>query len=183
MCNNFNKKFLDEASKALSNHNSDIPQENTHKQFMKEAVDLAIRGMEKNEGGPFGCIIVKDGKIVGRGNNKVTSTYDPTAHAEITAIRDACKNLNSFQLNGCIVYTSCEPCPMCLGAIYWARPEKVFFGSNKKDAADVGFDDDFIYKEINLDYDKRSIPFEQINREEALKAFQIWNEKEDKTDY
>ncbi len=183
MCNNFNKKFLDEASKTLSDPNRDIPQEDTHKQFMKEAVDLAIKGMEKNEGGPFGCIIVKDGKIVGRGNNKVTSTNDPTAHAEITAIRDACKNLNSFQLDGCIVYTSCEPCPMCLGAIYWARPEKVFFGSNKKDAADVGFDDDFIYKEIDLDYDKRSIPFEQINREEAIKAFQIWNEKEDRTDY
>jgi tRNA(Arg) A34 adenosine deaminase TadA len=183
MCNSFNKKFLDEASKALEGQDRNTPQENVHKQFMKEAVDMAIKGMENNEGGPFGCIVVKDGKIVGRGNNKVTSTNDPTAHAEISAIRDACKNLNSFQLDGCTIYTSCEPCPMCLGAIYWARPDKVFFGSNKKDAADVGFDDDFIYKEIDLDYDKRSIPFEQISRKDALKAFQIWDEKEDKTAY
>lgn len=183
MCNNFNKKFLDEASKALSDQENSTPDKDIHKKFMMEAVETAIRGMENNEGGPFGCIIVKDGKIVGRGNNKVTSTNDPTAHAEITAIRDACKNLNSFQLDGCTVYTSCEPCPMCLGAIYWARPEKVFFGSNKKDAAEVGFDDDFIYKEIELDFDKRSIPFEQISRKEALKAFLKWKEKEDKTAY
>ena len=182
MCNNFNKKFLDEASKALQN-NDEEEFELSHEYFMNEAVNSAIRGMNNNEGGPFGCVIVKDGKIVGKGNNKVTSTNDPTAHAEVEAIRDACKNLNSFQLDGCIIYTSCEPCPMCLGAIYWARPDKVFFGSNKSDAAHIGFDDDFIYKELPLDYDKRSIPFEQIDRKNAIKAFQLWEEKEDKTKY
>jgi tRNA(Arg) A34 adenosine deaminase TadA len=183
MCNSLNKKIPDKATKAIEDQESNISRTDIHKKFMKEAVDLAIAGMKKNEGGPFGCIIVKDGKIIGKGNNKVTSTNDPTAHAEITAIRDACKNLNSFQLDDCTLYTSCEPCPMCLGAIYWARPKKVFFGSNKKDAAEVGFDDDFIYKEIDLDLAHRSIPFEQINREDALKAFKIWDEKENKTAY
>src|SRR5690606_24369900 len=149
-------------------------------QFMLEAVNAALRGMNNNEGGPFGCVIVKDGIIVGRGNNKVTSTNDPTAHAEVTAIRDACKNLDSFQLEGCEIYTSCEPCPMCLGAIYWARPDKVYFGSTQQDAANIGFDDEFIYKEIPLPYDKRSIPFEQLARDIALEPFQKWSEKEDK---
>ena len=182
MCNNFNKRFLDEARDKMGQHNtSDV--ENEHLHFMKTAIDTAIEGMNKNEGGPFGCIVVKDGKIVGRGNNKVTSTNDPTAHAEITAIRDACKNLNTFQLDGCVIYTSCEPCPMCLGAIYWARPDKVFFGSGKKDAADAGFDDDFIYKELEVPYEKRTIPFKQIGKQEALKAFNIWKEKEDKITY
>ncbi len=150
---------------------------------MQEAIHNAIRGMQNNEGGPFGCIIVKDDKIVGKGNNKVTSNNDPTAHAEVTAIRDACKNLETFQLTGCILYTSCEPCPMCLGAIYWARPDKVFYACNQVDAAKIGFDDAFIYKEIPLPLDKRSIPFEQINRKEALKAFDFWQEKEDKISY
>lgn len=151
--------------------------------FMQEAVNAAVTGMNNNEGGPFGCVIVKDGEIVGRGNNKVTSTNDPTAHAEVTAIRDACKNLNSFQLEGCEIYTSCEPCPMCLGAIYWARPDKVYYGSNQIDAANIGFDDAFIYKEIPLPYEKRSIPFEQLARDIAIKAFEKWEEKEDKTKY
>lgn len=151
--------------------------------FMKEAINVAINGMNQNEGGPFGCVIVKDGKIIGRGNNKVTSTNDPTAHAEVIAIREACKNLKSFQLEGCEIYTSCEPCPMCLGAIYWARPEKVYFGSNHVDAAKIGFDDEFIYKEIPLPYDKRSIPFEQLGRDIALEPFQKWMEKLDKTEY
>jgi len=181
MCNNFNKKFIDEAAKALQN-NEDYDT-NHHEYFMNEAVKKAIQGMENNEGGPFGCVIVKDGKIIGTGNNKVTSTNDPTAHAEVTAIRDACTHLDSFQLDGCILYTSCEPCPMCLGAIYWARPDKVYFGSNKTDAANIGFDDDFIYKELPLDYNKRSIPFEQISRNTAIKAFELWTEKEDKTAY
>lgn len=154
-----------------------------HKDFMNEVVKTAIQGMNANEGGPFGCIIVKNGEIVGRGNNKVTSTNDPTAHAEITAIRDACKNLGSFQLDDCIIYTSCEPCPMCLGAIYWARPKKVYYGCNQQDAANIGFDDQFIYKEILLPYEQRSIPFEQIGREVALKAFKLWEEKEDKIEY
>jgi len=151
--------------------------------FMKEAVNAALNGMNNNEGGPFGCVIVKDGKIIGKSNNKVTSTNDPTAHAEVNAIREACKNLNSFQLDGCEIYTSCEPCPMCLGAIYWARPDKVYYGSNKIDAASIGFDDAFIYKEIPLPYAKRSIPFEQLGRNIALEAFEIWSEKEDKIVY
>ena len=151
--------------------------------FMLEAVTAALKGMENNEGGPFGCVIVKDGKIVGRGNNKVTSNNDPTAHAEIMAIRDACKNLNTFQLEGCEIYTSCEPCPMCFGAIYWARPDKVYYGCSQQDAADINFDDEFIYKEIELPYEKRSIPFEQLAREIALEPFQKWSEKDDKTVY
>ncbi len=150
---------------------------------MKAAVNAALKGMDNNEGGPFGCVVVKDGEIVGRGNNKVTSTNDPTAHAEVNAIRDACKNLNSFQLEGCEIYTSCEPCPMCLGAIYWARPDKVYYGSNQIDAANIGFDDEFIYKEIPLPYTERSIPFQQLGREVALEAFIKWEEKGDKTEY
>ena len=180
MCNAFNKKFLDEAAKAQENSE---PMQKTNQEFMSEAVKAAIKGMNNDEGGPFGCVIVKDGEIIGRGNNKVTSTNDPTAHAEITAIREACKNLNNFQLEGCIIYTSCEPCPMCLGAIYWARPKKVYYGSNQQDAADIGFDDEFIYKEIPLSYEERSIPFEQCGRKIALEPFQKWLEKEDKTAY
>jgi len=150
---------------------------------MIEAVNTALTGMNNNEGGPFGCVIVKDGQIIGRGNNKVTSTNDPTAHAEVMAIRDACENLGTFQLDGCIIYTSCEPCPMCLGAIYWARPEKVYYGSNQEDAANIGFDDEFIYKEIPLPNSERSIPFEQLAPEIALKPFIEWSKKEDKTEY
>ncbi|WP_133756462.1 nucleoside deaminase [Gelidibacter sediminis] len=155
----------------------------TKNKFMLEAVNAALKGMQNNEGGPFGCVVVKDGKIVGRGNNKVTSNNDPTAHAEVMAIRDACKNLNTFQLEGCEIYTSCEPCPMCFGAIYWARPDKVFYGCSQQDAADINFDDEFIYKEIELPYAKRSIPFEQLARDIALEPFQKWSEKEDKTVY
>ncbi len=151
--------------------------------FMQEAINAALKGMDNNEGGPFGCVVVKDGKIIGKGNNKVTSSNDPTAHAEVTAIRDACENLNSFQLDGCEIYTSCEPCPMCLGAIYWARPDKVYYGSNQIDAANIGFDDEFIYQEIALPYEKRSIPFEQLAREIALEPFKKWQEKEDKIKY
>ena len=154
-----------------------------HKKYIKAAVKAALDGMQNNEGGPFGCVIVKNGKIIGRGNNKVTSTNDPTAHAEVIAIRDACKKLKSFQLNECTLYTSCEPCPMCLGAIYWARPDKVFYGSTKNDAAKAGFDDDFIYKEIKLDYNKRSIPFEQCGREIALEPFKKWESIDDKIKY
>jgi guanine deaminase len=184
MCNNFNKKFLDEANKALDEKhlNSTFPSIENLK-FMDEAIQTAIKGMNENEGGPFGCVIVKDGKIIGRGNNKVTSTNDPTAHAEVEAIRNACINLGSFQLDGCTLYTSCEPCPMCLGAIYWARPDKVYFGCNHEDASKIGFDDEFIYKEIPLPYEKRSIPFEQFARDKALEAFKKWEEKEDKTEY
>lgn len=155
----------------------------THHKFMSDAIEKSRTGMKNNEGGPFGAVIVKDGKIVGTGNNQVTSSNDPTAHAEVTAIRDACKNLNSFQLDGCIMYTSCEPCPMCLGAIYWARPDMVFYANTREDAANIGFDDDFIYTEINVEMSERKIPFEQISRDEALKVFSEWDQKSDKTEY
>ncbi len=122
---------------------------------MMEAIALSQNGVRNNEGGPFGCIIVKDDTIVGRGNNKVTSSNDPTAHAEVVAIRDACKNLGTFQLEGCEIYTSCEPCPMCLGAIYWARPKVVYFANSRQDAANIGFDDSMIYEELGIDLDKR----------------------------
>jgi len=151
--------------------------------FMNAAVNAALKGINNNEGGPFGCVVVKDGEIIGRGNNRVNSTNDPTAHAEVNAIRDACKNLNSFQLEGCEIYTSCEPCPMCLGAIYWARPDKVYYGSNQQDAAKIGFDDEFIYTEIPLPYNERSIPFLQLGRDIALNAFTEWTKKENKTEY
>lgn len=150
---------------------------------MQEAVNQSLHGMKNNEGGPFGAVIVKNGEIIGRGNNQVTSTNDPTAHAEVVAIRDACKNLGVFQLDDCIIYTSCEPCPMCLGAIYWARPMKVYYGNSKIDAANIGFDDDFIYKELELPMQDRQIPFEQIGREDAIKVFEYWTEKEDKKEY
>jgi guanine deaminase len=151
--------------------------------FMQEAIDLALKGMRNNEGGPFGAVVVKDGVIIGRGNNMVLATNDPSAHAEVVAIRDACKNLDTFQLDGCIIYTSCEPCPMCLGAIYWARPEKFYYACTRSDAADIGFDDDFIYKEIDLNPADRSIPAYEMLREKALEAFKTWDEKEDKVEY
>mgnify|MGYP000441838216 FL=1 len=154
------------------------------KQYMSEAIAIARKGMESNDGGPFGAVIVdRNGKIVGRGNNKVTSTNDPTAHAEVVAIRDACKNLNSFQLEGCTVYTSCEPCPMCLGAIYWARPERIFFAAGREDAAAIGFDDDFIYKEIPLPVKDRQIATLQLSREEGVAVFNSWANKADKIKY
>ena len=149
---------------------------------MQEAINAAFEGM-RQKGGPFGAVVVKNGEIVGKGSNCVTETNDPTAHAEIVAIRDACKKLGSFQLEGCEIYTSCEPCPMCLGAIYWARPDKVFYACDKDDAADSGFDDAFIYKELELPASERKVPFVQMSREEALSVFAEWNEKEDKTEY
>ncbi|HEX6334544.1 MAG TPA: nucleoside deaminase [Flavisolibacter sp.] len=152
-------------------------------QFMHEAIKLARNGVEKNEGGPFGCVIVRGDEIVGRGNNKVTSTNDPTAHAEVVAIRDACRNLNTFQLDDCEVYTSCEPCPMCLGAIYWARPKIVYFANSREDAARIGFDDSLIYEEFGVDLEQRRIPIRSIGRDEALKVFEMWKEKEDKIRY
>jgi guanine deaminase len=140
--------------------------------------------MESGVGGPFGCVIVKDGAIIAEGSNEISATNDPTAHAEVVAIRRACQALEHFQLEDCIVYTSCEPCPMCMGAIYWARPKKVYFANTRKDAADIGFDDDFIYREIVLPPDySRSIPFEHLQIPEALQVFKDWDEKEDKTMY
>jgi len=151
--------------------------------FMLEAIALSQQGIDNNHGGPFGCIIVRGDTIVGRGNNQVTSTNDPTAHAEVVAIRDACKNLNTFQLEDCEVYTSCEPCPMCLGAIYWARPKMIYFANNRQDAADIGFDDSMIYDEMAADINSRKIPIISLGREEALKVFNAWKNKVDKTAY
>lgn len=150
---------------------------------MREAIKLAIEGMEKGLGGPFGAVVVKDGVIIGRGSNNVLANNDPTAHAEVTAIREACKALKQFQLSDCILYTSCEPCPMCLGAIYWARPKEVFFAGNRLDAAGAGFDDDFIYREIDVALENRQLKMTNILREESLKAFEIWKQNEDKTLY
>ena len=156
---------------------------NREEKFMLEAIALSHKGIQQNEGGPFGCVIVKDNVIVGRGNNQVTGTYDPTAHAEVVAIRDACKNLNTFQLDDCEIYTSCEPCPMCLGAIYWARPKKVYFANNRKDAADIGFDDSMIYDEITKPAEERIIPLEHYPTDGALQVFKNWAEKNDKKEY
>lgn len=150
---------------------------------MEQAVTEALNGVKGNVGGPFGCIIVKNNEIVGRGCNKVTSTNDPTSHAEMNAIRDACKNLSTFQLDDCIVYTSCEPCPMCLGAIYWARPSKVYYACTKEDAANAGFDDAFIYTEIHQRPLDRNIIFEQVAGTKAITVFEEWTNKEDKKVY
>lgn len=151
--------------------------------FMRRAIELAQKGIDNNDGGPFGCVIVRNGEIVGEGNNKVTSTNDPTAHAEMVAIRNACKNLQTFQLDGCVIYTSCEPCPMCLGAIYWARPDRIFYACNKSDAAKIDFDDQFIYEEIERPIEERHIKTLSFLREEGLKVFENWANKSDKTEY
>ena len=153
------------------------------KKFMQRAIGLAERGMDANAGGPFGCVIAKDGEIVGEGCNSVTSTNDPTAHAEIVAIREACQKLGAFQLDGCVVYTSCEPCPMCLGAIYWARPERVYFACTREDAANIGFDDRFIYEELEKANDERRLQIINLMRDEALDVFRKWQRKPDKQEY
>ncbi len=151
--------------------------------FMQRAIDLAEKGIDSNAGGPFGAVVVKDNKIISEGYNKVTSTNDPTAHAEIIAIKAACKKLNSFQLDDCTIYTSCEPCPMCLGAIYWARPKKVFYACNREDAAMIDFDDQFIYDELKKQIDERQIEFINIMKKEALKVFKKWEKKPNKIEY
>jgi len=153
------------------------------KGFMLRAIQLAEKGMENGSGGPFGAVVVKDGKIIGEGYNSVISLSDPTAHAEVLAIREACRNLNSFQLDKCTIYTSCEPCPMCLGAIYWARPEKVFYACTREDAAGIQFDDQFIYEELEKEIDNRKIDFKNLMRDEALPVFKKWKTKPDKTPY
>ena len=153
------------------------------RKFLERAIELAREGMNNGRGGPFGCVIVVNDEIVGEGCNMVASTNDPTAHAEVVAIRDACKKLNSFQLIGCDVYTSCEPCPMCLGAIYWARPERVIYANTKDDAAAIDFDDKFIYKEINTDMLKREIPFIHEPHPVALEIFNEWKKMENRTRY
>jgi len=154
-----------------------------HKKFMRRAISLAKMGVEAKAGGPFGAVVVIDGEIIGEGWNSVTSTNDPTAHAEVVAIRNACETLNSFQLDGCILYASCEPCPMCLGAIYWARPTSIFFACNRNDAANAGFDDQFIYDEIAGAIDDRRIESVNMMRDEALTVFKKWNATADKIGY
>ena len=150
---------------------------------MREAIRLARENMRAGAGGPFGAVVVKDGAIIGRGWNQVTSTNDPTAHAEVMAIREACRTLGDFRLSGAVIYTSCEPCPMCLSAIYWARIERVFFAGTRDDAAVAGFDDAVIYREVALPLETRSVPFIALLREEALTAFTEWNAKTDKVPY
>ena len=149
---------------------------------MKKAIELSIENINKG-GGPFGCVIVKDNKIIAEGSNKVTTTNDPTAHGEIVAIREACKKLNDFSLNGCELYSTCEPCPMCLSAIYWARINKIYYANTREDAQKIDFDDSLIYSEFNKNIKERKIPMVQMMRSEALKAFDLWDRKTDKVKY
>lgn len=155
----------------------------SHENFMREAVRLAEQGMSSGSGGPFGCVIVRSGEIVGRGLNRVTSANDPTAHAEVTAIRDACARLQTFQLTDCELYTSCEPCPMCLAAIYWARIPTVYYGNTRADAAAIGFDDDFIYQQVPLPPEKRVLRMTPLLRDAAQATFRAWAKKPDKVRY
>lgn len=157
--------------------------ESNHAYFMRRAIALAQQGMEEQAGGPFGAVIVKDGIIIAEGYNCVTSTNDPTAHAEVMAIRKACQKLQNFQLTDCIIYTSCEPCPMCLGAIYWARPKQVFFACHRTDAAAIDFDDQLIYEELEQPHTERTIPFTPFMRADALPIFEAWAVKQDKKEY
>ena len=152
------------------------------RELMMRAIKLSEESV-RNGGGPFGAVIAKEGELIAEASNCVTIDCDPTAHAEVSAIRKATKKLGTFDLKGCVIYTSCEPCPMCLGAIYWARLDKIFYANDRKDAAAIGFDDDFIYKEIELEPDKRNKPSEILMRDEASKAFRMWTEKSDKTEY
>jgi len=153
------------------------------RKFMREAIRLSLKKMRDNEGGPFGAVVVRGGRIVGRGWNQVTSANDPTAHAEVTAIREACKRLRTFQLSDCDLYTSCEPCPMCLSAVYWARIRRLYYANTRKDAAHIGFDDDLIYREVALPIRRRNLPMKQLLRDEAIRAFKEWSAKPDKTTY
>jgi len=153
------------------------------KKFMREAIRLSIENVQSGNGGPFGTVIVKNGNIIASGVNKVTQSSDPTAHAEIVAIRNACETLGTFQLVGCEIYCSCEPCPMCLGAIYWARPDRIYFANTREDAADINFDDNFIYNELDVSISQRKLPTTQLLRDEAQMAFTQWRESTAKTEY
>lgn len=150
---------------------------------MRQALRMAVENVKAGRGGPFAALVVKDGRIVGAGTNRVTSDKDPTAHAEMVAIRDACSNLDAFQLEGCDVYTTCEPCPMCLGAMYWARPSRVFYAATQEDAAAAGFDDAFIYEQVDLAPSERSIPMREVLRGEAAAPFKAWQAFEQKIAY
>lgn len=153
------------------------------KQFLQLAIDVSRKGMKEGHGGPFGCVIVKDGKVLVATHNKVLSGNDPTAHAEVVAIREACRLINDYQLTGCELYASCEPCPMCMGAIYWARPDAVYFAASRQDAADAGFDDSLIYDELDVAHAERKIPFYQIEVDEATTVFDEWKRMEQKKLY
>ena len=152
------------------------------REFMREAIRLANESVKRG-GGPFGAVIVKDGKIVAGSSNRVTIDLDPTAHAEVNTIREACRRLGTFDLSGSVIYTSCEPCPMCLGAIYWAHIDRIYYGNNRKDARDIDFADDFIYEELDRPMEERTVPIIPMLRDEALESFRLWAEKEDKTEY
>lgn len=158
----------------------DITQQD--KEFMREAIKLASDSVRRG-GGPFGAVIVKDGEIIAGSSNSVTIDNDPTAHAEVNTIRQACRKLGTFDLSGAVIYTSCEPCPMCLGAIYWARLGRIYYGNNRKDARDIDFADDFIYEELDRPMSDRTVPIIPLLRDEALESFRLWDEKEDKTEY
>ena len=151
-------------------------------EYMRRAIALADESVRRG-GGPFGAVIVKDGEIVAEGSNSVTLLNDPTAHAEVSAIREACRRLGTFHLDGCTIYTSCEPCPMCLGAIYWAGIKQIFYGNNRKDAADIGFADDFIYEELERPLEARRLPIRPLLREEAQESFHLWEKKTDRVNY
>ena len=150
---------------------------------MRRAIALSLENVRSNNGGPFGAVVVRAGQIVGEGANQVLATNDPSAHAEVVAIREACRKLNTFQLTGCEIYASCEPCPMCMGLIYWSRPERVYYANTAADAANIGFDDDFIYHELARDPLSRALKMEQMLRDEALIAFREWDKKPDKVRY
>jgi guanine deaminase len=156
---------------------------NKHEDFMKLAIELSIENVTSNTGGPFGAVVVKNGVVVGASANKVTTSNDPTAHAEISAIRIACSALNTFDLAGCVIYTSCEPCPMCLGAIYWSRIETIYYANTKVDAGAIGFDDKFIYDELDKPMEKRALPVIQMMRNEAMEAFKLWDSSSLKIEY
>jgi len=155
---------------------------NQKNKYMLRAIDLSINSAN-TDGGPFGCVIVKENKIISEGSNKVISSNDPTAHAEVVAIREACRKLNTFNLTGCDLYTSCEPCPMCLSAIYWSHVDNIFYANTRNDAKNINFDDSLIYSEISKKIEDRKIPMKQMLRNEALKAFEIWDKKKDKIEY
>lgn len=152
------------------------------KEFMRRAIALADESVRRG-GGPFGAVIVKDGVIIAEGSNSVTIHNDPTAHAEVSAIREACRRLGTFHLSGCTIYTSCEPCPMCLGAIYWAGIKQIFYGNNRKDAAAIGFADDFIYEELERPMEHRRLPIRPLLRDEAQQSFRLWQQKTDRVEY
>lgn len=154
-----------------------------HEEFMRKAIALSVQNVTESIGGPFGAVIVKDGILIAGSANKVTSTNDPTAHAEVSAIRLACKELNTFDLSGCIIYTSCEPCPMCFGAIYWARIETIYYANTKVDAENIGFSDKFIYDELDKPMKDRSLPIMQMMRDEAMEAFKLWGNSAMRIDY